>query len=73
MLREIAFANSIALVTALFFLLFYAGSIIAPNSFRFLRNFFRKYRPSLDLPASKYHVDGAWALSGERVDANARF
>jgi hypothetical protein len=38
MLHEIAFANSIAFVTALFFLVFYAGSIIAPDSFRFLRN-----------------------------------
>ncbi len=38
MLREIAFANSIALVTIFFFLVFYVGSIVAPNSFRFLRN-----------------------------------
>lgn len=34
---------------------------------RFWRDFFRKYRPSPALPESKYHVDGAWALSGERV------
>jgi uncharacterized membrane protein (DUF485 family) len=38
MLREIAFANSIALVTVLFFLVFYVGSIVAPNFFRLLRN-----------------------------------
>jgi len=38
MLSEFAFANSIALVTTLFFLVFYVGSIIVPNSFRFLRN-----------------------------------
>ena len=38
MLREIDFANSIGIVTVFFFLVFYLGSIIAPNLFRFLRN-----------------------------------
>lgn len=38
MLREIDFANSIGIVTVFFFLVFYLGSIIAPNFFRFLRN-----------------------------------
>jgi hypothetical protein len=38
MLRETAFANSIAIVTILFFLVFYLGSLLAPNVFRFLRN-----------------------------------
>jgi hypothetical protein len=38
MLREIDFANSIGIVTVVFFLVFYLGSIIAPNIFRFLRN-----------------------------------
>jgi hypothetical protein len=38
MIREIDFANAIGIVTVVFFLVFYLGSILAPNIFRFLRN-----------------------------------
>jgi 2TM family of unknown function (DUF5676) len=37
-LSEIAFANSIALLTAAFYLLFYLINLIAPGMFRFLFN-----------------------------------
>ncbi len=38
MLHEIAFAGSMAIVTVLFFLIIYVGSIVAPAPFRFFRN-----------------------------------
>jgi hypothetical protein len=36
---------------------------------RFWRDFFWKYRPNMDLPESRYHVDGDWAMRDNKVDA----